>query len=201
MDCRKSVQEKKKIKDTGRGLYPLPDFTMGKEHDNVENKTAIRKSTRLKGFDYSSNGAYFITICTEKRKNILFSIVEEGFPLLKLKTYGEITDKWINGLPCKYPDITVDRYVIMPNHIHLLLSISKENRRGDPSSTVVSAIGWLKYHATKEINEIRNALGEKVFQRSFYDHIVRNYEDFCEIYEYIENNPCKWEQDKLYSGD
>ena len=170
---------------------------------NVENKVSVRKSPRLKDFDYSSNGTYFITICTEDRKNILSSIVsvEEGSPLLKLKTYGKITDKWINELPCKCPDIAVDRYVIMPNHIHLLLSMTKKDRRGDPSSTIVSAIGWLKYHATKEINNVRNTLGEKVFQRSFYDHIVRNYEDFCEIFEYIENNPYRWEQDKLYSGD
>lgn len=98
----------------------------------------------------------------------------------------------------------------MPNHIHVLLSLFKtvdSNGRGDPSpttetdsSTSVSAVvGWLKYHATKEINSIRNAPGEKVFQRSFYDHVVRNRDDYNEIYKYICENPIRWQYDKLYS--
>ena len=161
-----------------------------------------RKPTRLKNFDYSANGAYFITICTEKRKNILSAIVGEGSPLPKLSRYGKIVDAWIQKMPDKYPEISVNCYVIMPNHIHLLLFVFKDgDGRGDPSPTVSSAMGWLKYQATKEINKTRNAVGEKVFQRSFYDHVIRNDDDYCEIHNYIYENPARWQYDKLYTEE
>ncbi len=160
-----------------------------------------RKPTRLRGFDYSSSGAYFITICTQNRKNILSTIVGEGFPLPQLSLYGQIVDKWIQRMPDKYPEISVDRYVIMPNHIHILLSVAKVYGRGDPSPTVDSAMGWIKYQCTKEINKTRNAVGEKVFQRSFYDHVVRNYEDYLEINKYIYENPRHWLLDRLYAEE
>lgn len=160
-----------------------------------------RKPIRLKNFDYSSNSAYFITICAQNRKNILSAIVGEGFPLPQLSCCGEIVDKWIQRIPEKYPEISVHRYVIMPNHIHLLLSMSKDDGRGDPSPTVDAAMGWLKYQATKEINIARNTVGEKVFQRSFYDHVVRNYDDYLEINKYIYNNPRHWYLDELYTED
>ena len=91
-----------------------------------------RKPTRLKNFDYSTTASYFITICTENRKNILSKIVGEGSPLPKLSQYGEISNTWIRRLPTKYPQISVDCYIIMPNHIHLLLSLSQDSGRGDP---------------------------------------------------------------------
>lgn len=161
-----------------------------------------RKPTRLKHFDYSTNGSYFITICTQHRKNILSTIaVGEGFPLPRLSQYGEIVDKWILEIPKQYQDISVECYVIMPNHIHLLLSVIKENGRGAPSPTVGSAMGWFKYHATKEINQLRNTVGEKIFQRSFYDHIVRNCDDYREIYKYIHENPKRWLDDFFFTEE
>ena len=72
------------------------------------------------------------------------------------------------------------------------------NCRGDPSPTVDAAMGWLKYQATKEINKMRGTIGEKVFQRSFFDHIIRNYDDYQEIYKYIYENPMRWQFDNLY---
>jgi REP element-mobilizing transposase RayT len=89
----------------------------------------------------------------------------------------------------------------MPNHIHLLLFVAEDDGRGDPSPTVDGAMGWLKYQMTKEINQARNTLGEKVFQRSFHDHIVRNRDDYREIYRYIQENPIRWKYDKLYAED
>ncbi len=159
-----------------------------------------RKPTRLKNFDYSTSGTYFITICTQNRKNLLSTIsaVGEGSPLPQLSHYGKIVDEWIRKLPDQYREISVDHYVIMPNHIHLLLTVTKDDGRGDPSPTVDAAVGWLKYHATIEINKARRTSGEKIFQRSFYDHIVRDYNDYCEIHNYIHENPIRWQHDKLY---
>ena len=160
-----------------------------------------RKDPRLKGFDYSKTGAYFLTICTQNRMNILSTIVGEGSPLPQLSPYGEIVDRWIQKIPDKYPEASVDRYVIMPNHIHILLSIVKVDGRGDPSPTADAIIGWLKYQATKEINKMRDSVGEKIFQRSFFDHIVRNRDDYYEIHKYIYENPARWHHDKLYTEE
>ena len=169
----------------------------------MENKKELhkRKPTRLKNFDYSENGAYFLTVCTKNRKKILSTIVGEGSPLPNLLRCGEIVEELIKTIPDKYREITVDYYVIMPNHIHLLLSVRKDDGRGYPSPTVDTVIGWMKYHATKEINKLRGTTGEKVFQRSFYDHIIRNRKDYEEIYKYIHENPMRWRFDKLYTEE
>ena len=156
----------------------------------MEKQLPKRKSPRLKSFDYSTTGAYFITICTQNRKNILSTIVGEGSPLPKLSHYGEIANLWIQKLPEKYHEISVDCYVIMPNHIHLLLSVMKDDGRGDPSPTVDTAMGWLKYQITKEINKLRGTPGEKLLQRSFFDHIIRNQDDYYEIYNTYVKTPC-----------
>ncbi len=157
-----------------------------------------RKPTRLADFDYSSAGAYFITICTQNRRNILSKIVGEGSALPQLSRYGQIADKWIGKISEKFKDVFIDNYVIMPNHVHLLLSIINDGR-ADPSPTIVSVVGWLKYSISKEICQIDES--EKVFQRSFHDHIVRNRHDYDEIYKYICENPMHWQLDKFYSGE
>lgn len=168
---------------------------------NMENEKALpkRKDPRLKGYDYSTTGAYFLTICTQSRKNILSTIVGEGSPLPRLSPYGKIVDGWIQKIPEKYPEASVDCYVIMPNHIHILLSIVKDDGRENPSPTADAVVGWLKYQSTKEINQLRGSSSEKIFQRSFFDHIVRNRDDYYEICKYIYDNPIRWSCDQLYS--
>jgi len=175
-----------------------------------------RKSPRLHGFDYSKGGLYFLTICTQDRKNILSDVVGKGSFLpsssinpkieLKLLYCGKITDKWINKIPEKFPGTYVDCYVIMPNHIHIILRITPNaaGGRGDPSPTKTavastnSVVGWLKYSITREINCKTDRTGEKVFQRSYYDHIIRDREDYYRIYKYVTENPLCWQTDTLY---
>ena len=91
-----------------------------------------RKVLRLSGFDYGGTSAYFVTICTENKLKILSDIVGEGSPLPQLSFYGGIVDKWIKILPQMYPVAIIEAYVIMPNHIHLLLSIKTDGGRGGP---------------------------------------------------------------------
>ena len=113
---------------------------------NHQNKLPERKRVRLYKFDYSTPGAYFITVCTQNRQCILSRVVGEGSPLpprtikLHLLPGGEILDKYIKELPDKFAGITVDCYVIMPNHLHLLLTVSKIDGRGDPSPTTEMVI-------------------------------------------------------------
>lgn len=156
-----------------------------------------RKPNRLKEYDYSQNGAYFITICTQDRKEMLSKIVGDGLSVPKLTTEGYIVEKYVKEICIKYPCASVDKYVIMPNHIHLLIGINNENGTDDPSPTIGKIIGWFKYSSTKSINNSKNCI-DKVFQRSFHDHIIRNETDYREIWEYIDTNPLKWTEDCFY---
>ena len=158
-----------------------------------------RKPTRLPDFDYNTPGTYFITICTENKEHILSRIVGGDVldaPKINLSAYGEIADKYINQLNNFYEDICVDKYVIMPNHIHLLLSITENgaSRTSPPTvqhSSVSRFVSTFKRFCNKEC-------GANIWQRHFYDHVIRNQRDYDEIWQYIENNPRKW---VLQSGE
>ena len=150
-----------------------------------------RKRNRLRNYDYGQNGAYFITICTKDRKQILSKIVGDGFPVPNLP--GRIAEEMIEQVMIRYPSVSVDKYVIMPDHIHLLLRIEGT---GNPSPTLGNVIGWYKYQTTKRINQTDATQGLQVFQRSYYDHVIRNQQDYDSVWEYIENNPRKWAMKK-----
>ena len=155
-----------------------------------------RKPTRLKEFDYRQNGAYFLTVCSQNRENI-FADVGEGSPLPLLTPCGVITEKWILSIPEKYNDVYIDEYVIMPNHFHLLLTLPHNDGRGNPSPTLSAVMGWLKYQITREYNLKYGTVGNKILQRSYYDHIIRDIDDYKQAYTYIKNNPLRWNEDKL----
>lgn len=147
-----------------------------------------RKQNRLSSYDYSTTGAYFVTICTDDRQKILSEVTDDGVPVLK--RIGKVAEGLIMRIPEKYPAVSVDRFVIMPDHIHVLLSIGQGTEA--PSPTLGNIIGWYKYQVTKEVNRIYGTEGRKLFQRSYYDHVIRNQADYNEAWEYIENNPRKW---------
>ena len=158
-----------------------------------------RKPNRLPNYDYSQNGAYFVTICTYEREKILSKIVGDGFPVPTI--YGIIAKEFIIQMHSKYPSVSIDHYVIMPDHIHLLLRIDQVLGTGNPSPTLGTVIGWYKYQVTKQMNLQAKTKGRKFLQRSYYDHVIRNQQDYDEIWQYIEENPLKWELDKLYSKE
>ena len=157
-----------------------------------------RKKNRLKYWNYSRVGMYFITICTEGKKKILSKIGGDGFPVPQMTKYGECVEEYIEKINEKYPTVIVNKYVVMPNHIHMILFINDKNGTGNPSPTVSNVIGWLKYNITKSINQNNRNAGQKLFQRSFHDHIIRNEADYKNIWAYIDNNPLKWELDCFY---
>ena len=103
-------------------------------------KLPQRKPTRLRNYDYSQAGYYFITICTHNRKNLLSNIiVGEGLPLPQLTIQGEIANKYILLVSKKYPSVKIDKYIIMPNHIHIIMCIDN-NGRGNPSPTTKDCV-------------------------------------------------------------
>lgn len=146
-----------------------------------------RKRNRLEAYDYSQSGAYFIAICTQDRKPILRDIVGDGFPVLRQQ--GIIAEEYIRMIPQKFSGVVVDKYVIMPDHIHMLLRITGTE---NPSPTLGNVVGWYQYQVTKEVNRRLNRQGVQLRQRSYYDHVIRNQQDYNAVWEYIENNPKTW---------
>lgn len=168
-----------------------------------EKELPQRKSTRLKNFDYSFSGAYFITICTENRQQILSRIVGGDVPdapkNVELSTYGKIAEKYIKQLNDFYDDVKVDRYVIMPNHIHIMLFVLQNgaSRTSPPTrqhATVSQFVSTFKRFCNKEY-------GGNIWQRYFYDHVIRNCEDYEEHIKYIYENPICWYYDELFSNE
>ncbi len=151
-----------------------------------------RKKIRLANNDYSSVGAYFITLCTKnKEHNLSKIIVGDGFPVPKNTIYGDVVNRYISEIKIKYPNVSVDKFVIMPNHIHMIIVIS-QNGTGNPSPTISNIMGWFKYQTTKTINNIRDSSAEKFWQRSYFDHIIRGQKDYEEQWRYIDENPVRW---------
>ena len=165
-----------------------------------------RKQIRLKEYDYSTDGAYFVTVCTKDKKHLFWD--EEKMRLKKtnrvgadiirpedinLSRTGEIVKEAIENIPIKYENVTLDSFVIMPNHIHIIIFIEKANNGriiSAPTRSVV--IGQMKRYASK-------TAGFGIWQKSFYDHIIRNYRDYEEKQNYILSNPYKWIEDEYYS--
>lgn len=153
-----------------------------------------RKPTRLKNYDYSSDGAYFITICTHKKQNILCEIVGEGLcalPMTKLTPIGEAVNASIKYIVDNYDNISVDKFVIMPNHLHLIIT-NQMGGRGDPPLQIYDIIGNFKSFTTHKC-------GQTLWQRSFHDHIIRGENDYLKIWNYIDTNPQKWQEDCFYT--
>lgn len=105
-------------------------------------------------------------------------------------------------IPNKYPNVSIDNFVIMPNHLHLIVVISAPlSGTGDPSPTISNIIGWFKYQTTKHINELQNTIGKHIWQRSYHDHIIRSEKSYQQIWQYIDANPQMWEKDSLYTDE
>ena len=164
-----------------------------------------RKSPRLAGYDYSTPGAYFVTICTADRKKILSNITVGALheaPVVALTTWGHVVDDVIACLPERF-GIEMDRYVIMPNHIHLLLRIPEETVRAIRESPLrkrdllPQIVGYLKMNASKRIHA-KDAAVHPLFQRSYHDHIIRGEADYEKIARYIAENPARWQEDCFY---
>jgi REP element-mobilizing transposase RayT len=159
-----------------------------------------RRSIRLKGYDYSQEGTYFITICTYKKQNIFGEIVNKT---MKLNEYGEIANKYWNDIPIHYPNVQLDEYVIMPNHVHGILIVgaynytpqqqNEKNVFRSPSKTIGAIVRGYKIGVTTWF--YKNTTIYNVWQRNFYEHIIRDIDDLSRIRKYIKDNPQNWKSD------
>ena len=161
--------------------------------DNFNRPT--RKQIRMPEFDYNSNGAYFLTFCTKDRKPLLSSVSVGTTigrpPDIILTKYGHITEEAIKNIENVYPSVHVDNFVIMPNHVHLVLFLYCDDGRAMLVPTVAHVVQQLKGVITKHI-------GYSIWQTRFYDHVIRTERDYRDIYTYIDNNPAHWAEDEYY---
>jgi len=172
-----------------------------------------RRSIRLTEYDYAQPGAYFITICTNNRE-CLCGEMADGVVLLN--AYGDITvDEWLRTAVVRH-NVSLDAFVVMPNHLHGLIIITHEKvdaptgRRGDPAGrpympnrahgpapgSVSAIVGQFKAAATKRINVLRRTPGAPVWQRNYHEHVIRDEGELNHIRQYITDNPAAWETDE-----
>lgn len=177
--------------------------TEGRRNGLLGQGMSNRQPNRLEQYDYSQNGAYYITICTKDRQNILWEHANNQNPTSvgansvrpqKLSKCGIIINDAIVKIPNIYDSVFVEKYVIMPNHIHLIILIDNDlnKRRTMFAPTISRVVKQFKGYCTKQ-------MGKTIWQKSFYDHIIRNEIDYHRIWQYIDENPAKWELDEYYT--
>lgn len=152
-----------------------------------------RRSIRLPGYDYTQAGLYFITICIWQRECLLGHVVNST---VELSRYGQVVLYNWKILAKKFNNVALGEFVIMPNHIHGIIELIASGNQ--PLSEVIRSF---KTSSTRRINQLRDSTGVPVWQRNYYEHIIRNEESFNIICEYIVNNPLSWEQDQLHPNN
>jgi REP element-mobilizing transposase RayT len=170
-----------------------------------------RRSIRLKDYDYKRAGIYFVTICIWQRECLLGNVVGAGSQILlninddihkpaptniELSRYGQVVQYNWNILPNKFNNVQLDEFVIMPNHIHGIIQLTTSGEK--PLSEIIQSF---KTSSARRINQLRDSRGIPVWQRNYYEHIIRNDEALQKIRKYIVNNPLSWEQDKLHPNN
>jgi putative transposase len=169
-----------------------------------------RKNLRLEGFDYAQEGAYFITLCTHNRKCLLAEVIDHE---VHLNEWGRtLESEWLQTEILR-PHVTLDAYMIMPNHFHGIIFLRNQERAtqrvaptgtrtptGPQSASVGAVVGQLKSQVTKRINALWGPLKEPVWQRNYYEHVIRAEDDLNRIRQYIEDNPARWLEDEYYAS-
>ena len=149
-----------------------------------------RKHPRLKQYDYSQCGCYHITLCVKNRQPILSQVVPAPTPTeratVSLSTLGHIVTRYIQNIPAVYPGVELIKYVVMPNHIHLLIALPSKS-----SASIPTIVRSLKRMVTRDLKK-------SIWQDSYYDVVIRNDVMFQCEWNYIDTNPDKWIEDELY---
>ncbi len=175
-----------------------------------------RRSIRLKNYDYSRAGAYFVTVCTQNRECI-FGSIDDG--KMVFTEHGYMVHRIWNELSIKYSDIEIDEFVVMPNHIHGIIILpvgagpracpntEQSKKKGQPQGVAPTRLSLADVvHHFKSFTTAQYRIGikhsdwqsfsGKLWQRNYYEHIIRNENDLNSIREYIRYNPLKWDEDE-----
>ncbi len=162
-----------------------------------------RRSPRLRDFDYTQDGAYFVTICTYRLAPIFGRVVDDAVLLNHLGSL--VNEEWQKTAEIR-PAVEVDFYVVMPNHIHGILFISESHRACQTignatlrANSIGSIIAQFKSVVTKRSRKLANPPSLPIWKRNYYDHIVRNEKDLDRIRQYIMSNPARWSEDRYFA--
>ncbi len=175
----------------------------------IESRRHHRRSIRLKSYDYAQPGTYFVTVCTHRLGN-LFGEVVDGKMILNVM--GRIVEEEWRKTPKIRPYVKLDEYVIMPNHLHGIVMIVDDHPnvgatgpvaptenlgrpKGPQPGSLGAIIGQFKPAVTKRINRMRDTPGQSVWQRNYYEHIIRDERSLHRIQQYVDNNPQQWHLD------
>ena len=153
----------------------------------------LRKPNRLKDYDYSSNGYYFVTICTYNKAHIFGSVID-GTVLMN--QFGCIAAEELENIACHYELIFAIKYVVMPNHVHAIIVINNEERSRPFPTALPTVVGLYKSGVSKRIHQLNPDLN--IWQKSFYDHIIRDENEYLRVWKYIDDNPLKWDKDEYF---
>jgi putative transposase len=174
-----------------------------------DSKLHHQRSIRVKGYDYSQVGAYFVTM-VNRRRECRFGEIIGGE--MKLNRWGEIADECWRTIPEHFPSVELGAHIVMPNHVHRIITIGRgtvlapdefdqTTSRGGVTPplrepTLGQIVAYFKYQSTKKINSIdHSGVITKIWQRNYYEHIIRDNEDMKRIWKYIESNPIMWADD------
>ena len=185
-----------------------------------KNKEHNRQSIRLKGYDYSRPGFYFITICIKNRECLFGEVKDEA---IFLNEYGKVAKLFWDKLESKFSNVKADAFVVMPNHIHGIIEIKADHppvraihelplrariksteedkeiiKRLRRKMLIPKVVGWYKMNVGKEINIRLKRTGNPFWHRNYYEHIIRDEESLFRIREYIKLNPAQWKEDRFY---
>jgi len=152
-----------------------------------------RRSIRLKGYDYAQAGAYFVTICTWQHQCLLGEVVDGE---MQLNDYGKIAHAHWHNLLQHHQHLELDEFIVMPNHLHGILVLT-DDTTGTKRHGLPEILRGFKTFAARRINKIRHLAGVSVWQRGYYEHIIRHERALRAIRQYIANNPLSWEKDEL----
>ena len=161
-----------------------------------------RRSIRLPDYDYASVGGYFVTICNHQKECLLGEVKDCR---VVLNDYGNLVlDSWL-WLEKQYPYVELGKFVIVPNHVHGVILITDSNQGGSRTAPTVKplgrVIGAFKTFSSRRINALRHTPSWPVWQRNYYEHVLRAEEGLYVINKYIENNPLKWQEDEYYLSE
>jgi len=157
-----------------------------------------RKHPRLHDYDYSQPGYYYVTICTQDKLPVLSTIqTDQGTAtaIVELSEKGKIVEKQLLALQERFETARIDKYIIMPTHIHVIIILAEDTAGASPCPTLVDIICAFKSLSTRLCNMHDNVKGRKIWQASFYEEVIRSKSAYRQIWGYIDSNPSKWGDD------
>ena len=194
-----AVLECHEYSESRRDSIPHIDVRMAYDSDKHH-----RRSIRLRAYDYAQAGAYFVTICTQGRRCLFGDVLADE---TRLTEAGRIVQECWDGLPQHFPDVQLDEFVVMPNHVHGIVVVDRRRgtacraptgeRFGRPEpGSLPTIIRSFKSAATKRINDTRRSLRQTVWQRGYFERVIRDEKELDHVRQYIRYNPMSWQDDK-----